>query len=295
MTYLILIFSIFYVQAATFDTDLLDCFTRLKSAIKKTGPRCFISRAHSGETKEITDLHKTINEGLQKAGIKTYMDINPRRRGLPYGGRIDLFIDNIKTANFVLCLMTPRYTVRDQTEASGVSKEVDLISNRLCGVYNSADSLGTFLIGIILEGNIHSAVPNCFQRRLVAEHQSKNLKRIFNDILFHIYYFYFTQHQHSLAIKNALEACFGPMVPEHASLDTISLSSTQGTHGTQGNQSSQSTQSYEILERLPSVADFRLLGFVSSQQELESSQDSDNSVDSQNTPLLSRKRLRSFD
>ncbi|CAO5679994.1 MAG: hypothetical protein NEHIOOID_01129 [Holosporales bacterium] len=295
MTYLILIFSIFYVQAATFDPHLTNCFSKLRGVIKKNGPKCFISRAYSGETDEITDLHKIINEGLQRAGIKTYMDINPGKRGLALGQRIDSFIDNIKTTNFVLCLMTPRYTDRDQAEASGVSKEVDLISKRLCGVYNPADSSGEFLIGIILEGNIHSALPNCFQRRLVAEHQGKNLKRIFNDILFHIYFFYFTQHRHSYAIKDALEGYFGLMVPLHASLDTASLSSTQGTQSPQSTQSNQSTQSYEIMQRLPSVADFRLLGLASSQQVLESSQDSDYSVDTQNTPLLSRKRLRSFD
>ncbi|CAO4847775.1 MAG: hypothetical protein FADNKDHG_00493 [Holosporales bacterium] len=222
MAYLFLFFSIFYAQAASLDQELTDFFKSIRAIVGDQGPTCFISRAYSNELPDIRALHKTINDGLLKAGIRTYFDTNLGRRGLNPGQKIRLYIDKIKESNFVLCLMTTCYKKRSKKKSSGVKKEVRQISERLKIRSSQRNDInGTFLIGMILNGDIQSAVPRAFRSRLMLDHQNKELKQIFKDIFFHVYAVYFRLNfDRADEIKEILINFFQRPLSLHSSLDT---------------------------------------------------------------------------
>ena len=204
-----------------------DILKSIKSIVGKNGPTCFISRAYTGETDETLQFHETINEGLQRAGIKTYFDMNNGRRGLNVGDNIDAYFDKIKTVNFVLCLFTKEYKVRSRVESSGVSKEVTLIADRLKESNEKSGNEHYFLLPFLLDTDVDTSVPDIFKKRLIAQHQKRDLKDIFKDLFIHFYVFYFKDHRNfpaekAAAIKSEIEQFFNTSLSIHSSLDTDS-------------------------------------------------------------------------
>lgn len=138
-----------------------------------SGPTCFIARCYTGEDPRILEEQDYINCCLHFMGIRTILDVNGDRDGLPVGADTRSFMERgIFDSNFILYCLTPKGLERSRDPTSGFAMELAHVVKRLKQSYrNKRES--DYLIPLLMAGDDVSSVPVELERRLFINAQDQ--------------------------------------------------------------------------------------------------------------------------